>query len=295
MALLRPPDEVIRVPVQGHEVVAYSFGTGEEVLFCLNGGPGLACDYIRDSHSHLAQGRIRLVIHDQLGCGASDRPDDDSLWTLARYVEEVEIVRTTLGLGRVHLLCHSWGTWLGIEYALTYPDAFKSLILVSGTPSIPQHIGELERLRSALGAETVAMMQRHEAEGTCEHPEYQAAITILAYRHLSRLQVEPEEGQRSGTSHNPAPFKALVGPSKFCVNGSLRDWDRLDQLFRIAQPTLLICGLHDSMPPACSRLMHERLPDSRIKVFQNSSHSAFWEEPEGYFGLLRSFLDATSS
>ena len=294
MAIQRQPDEVIRVPVQGHEVVAYSFGTGEEVLFCLNGGPGLACDYIRDSHSHLGQGRIRLVIHDQLGCGASDRPDDDALWTLARYVEEVEIVRTTLGLGRVHLLGHSWGAWLAIEYALTYADAFKSLILVSGAASTPHYIGELERQRAALGAETVAMMQRHEAEGTIEHPEYKAAITLLAYRHLSRLQVEPEEGQRSGASANPAPFRALWGSGEYCVNGSLRDWGRLDQLFRITQPTLLICGLHDMISPVCSRLMHERLPDSRIKVFQNSSHTAFWEDPDGYFGLLRSFLDETS-
>jgi proline iminopeptidase len=90
--------QTIRVPVHGHEVVTYSFGAGDEVLLCLNGGPGMACDYVRDSHSRLAHDRFRVVAFDQLGCGASDRPDDNSLWTLERYVEEVEIVRTTLGL-----------------------------------------------------------------------------------------------------------------------------------------------------------------------------------------------------
>ena len=294
MASYRQPDEIRRIPVHGHEVVTYSFGTGDEVIFCLNGGPGLPCDYLRDSHSRLASGRYRLVIHDQLGCGASDRPDDDSLWTLGRYVEEAEIVRSALGLGPVHLLGHSWGAWLSLEYALTYPDAFKTLILVGGAASTPHYIGELERLRGALGSETVAMMQRHEAEGTFDHPEYKAALTILAYRHLSRLQTEPDEGQRSGAGFNPAPFKVLSGGSEYAVTGSLRDWDCLDRLHHIAQPALVLCGLHDQITPACSGLIHRALSDSRIRVFENSSHSAFWEEPDSYFAELQSFLDAHS-
>jgi hypothetical protein len=103
----RKPDQVVRVSVHGYEVAAYIFGAGEEVLLCLNGGPGMPCDYVRDSHSRIAGDRYRVVAFDQLGCGASDRPDDDSLWTLERYVEEVEIVRSTLGLGKVHLLGQS--------------------------------------------------------------------------------------------------------------------------------------------------------------------------------------------
>jgi len=287
----RKADQVIRVPVHGHEVVTYSFGTGDEVLLCLNGGPGLPCDYVRDSHSRLAVDRYRVVAFDQLGCGASDRPDDDSLWRLERYVDEVEIVRTTLGLGAVHLLGHSWGTWLGIEYALTYPDAFKALILVNGAANIPHLIREIERLRGALGSETVAMMERHEAEGTVDHPEYQGASAILDYRHMCRLQIWPEALLRSMTGFNKAPCEAIQGTSSFCYTGSIKDWNRLDQLHRITQPALLLCGLHDLLPPACSRLMHQALSDSQIVVFPNSSHMPFWEEPEAYFAVLQSFLD----
>jgi len=132
------------------------------VVLLINGGPGMPCDYIRDSHSLLAERGFRVIAWDQLGCGASDHPDDPGLWTLARYVEEVEIVRTTLGPGRVHLFVSPGGTWLGIEYALGHPDAFRTLILSDGAADIPHLIGELDRLRSALGHETVAMMQRHE-------------------------------------------------------------------------------------------------------------------------------------
>jgi proline iminopeptidase len=291
----RQADEIVRIPVHGHEVVAYCFGTGPEVVFCLNGGPGLPCDYVRDSHSCLAERGYRVVAFDQLGCGASDKPDDPALWTLARYVEEVEMVRRHLDLGRVHLLGQSWGTWLGIEYALTYPRAFKTLILADGAANIPHLVSELERLRSALGHETVTMMQRHEAEGTIDHPEYKGAIDVLNYRHVCRLQEWPAALSASLNDWNMGPYMAIQGPNEFCYTGSIKDWNRVPDLHRIIQPALVLCGLHDELTPACSRLIHQALPNSRIKVFPNSSHMPFWEEPEDYFATLSAFLDANRS
>jgi proline iminopeptidase len=288
----RQPDEIIRIPVHGHQVVAYSFGSGAEILFCLNGGPGLPCDYVRDAHSCLADAGYRVVCFDQLGCGASDRPTDPKFWTLERYVEEVEIVRTTLNLGKVHLLGQSWGTWLGIEYALQHGDAFKTLTLADGAANIPHLVSELERLRSALGHETVTMMQRHEAEGSTDHPEYKGAIDILNYRHVCRLQTWPAAVLRSLNDWNMGPYTAIQGPNEFCYTGSIKDWNRVPDLHRITQPALILCGLHDELTPACSRLIHEQLPDSKIRVFPNSSHMPFWEEPDAYFAALRDFLDA---
>ena len=290
--MYRQADDVRRVQVHGYEVATYSFGSGEEVLFCLNGGPGLPCDYVRDCHSRIAGDRFRVVAFDQLGTGSSDRPDDPSLWTLERYVEEVEIVRTSLELGTVHLLGQSWGTWLGIEYALTYRQAFKTLILADGAANIPHLVSELERLRGALGAETVSMMQRHEAEGTLDHPEYKGALDILNYRHVCRLAVWPDAVKSSLDRWNMAPYMAIQGPNEFCYTGSLKDWNRVPDLPTITQPALVMCGLHDELTPACSRLIHQGLPNSQIKVFPNSSHMPFWEEPDAYFTVLQAFLDA---
>ena len=63
----RQPDAMARITVEGDEVQTYSFGNGEEVLFLANGGPGLPCDYMRDSHSHLADQGYRVVTHGQKG------------------------------------------------------------------------------------------------------------------------------------------------------------------------------------------------------------------------------------
>ncbi len=286
----RPPDQTVRIPVAGHGVVADSFGEGPEPLLCLNGGPGLPCDYLRDSHSWLADKGYRVVAYDQLGTGRSDRPADRSLWTVPRYAEEVETVRRALGIDGFHLLGQSWGTFLAIEYALAYPGHIKTLILDDGAGDIPHLVAELNRLRAALGPETVAMMARHEAEGTLDHPEYQAAITILNFRHVCRLQDWPAPLKRSLSDWNMEVYGTMQGPNEFTFTGNYKAWCRLADMHRIEVPALVVCGLHDELTPACSMRMHHALPNSTITVFPNSAHMPFYEEPEAYAALLLGFL-----
>jgi len=286
------PDRRDEIRVDGHKVVAYSFGSGPETVLCLNGGPGLPCDYLRDAHSCLIDQGYRVVAFDQLGTGASDRPTDPALWTITRYVEEVETVRQALGLGRVHLLGHSWGGWLSVEYALTHPEALKTVILEDTAADIPHLIGELERLRAALGPETVAMMQRHEAEGTLDHPVYQAAITILNHRHVCRLDHWPAPVKRSLDDWNMGPYGTIQGPNEFLYTGNLKDWNRLPDMRRITVPVLITCGEHDELTPACALRMKLALPNARLHVFPNSSHMPFYEEPHAYYPVLLDFLKA---
>ncbi len=288
----REPDEIRRVAVDGFEVLTYSYGSGENILFLLNGGPGLPCDYLRDPHIFLAGEGYRVVAFDQLGCGNSDRPDDPSLWNIARYVEEVETVRKALKLEKVHLLGQSWGGWLSIEYALTYPDAIQSLVLANTCGDLPHLTTELNRMRDALGSETVAMMLHHESMGTIDHPEYQAAITILNYRHVCRLKEWPSSLLASVNDWNMGPYGTMQGPNEFLYIGNLKNWNRIPDMPKLKMPTLIITGTHDEIGPACALRMHNALQNSKVIVFPNSSHVPFYEEPDDYFSALRNFLSA---
>jgi proline iminopeptidase len=288
----RKPDETIEVTVDGYRVMAYSFGSANEALFCLNGGPGLPCDYLREAHSWVADHGFRVVAFDQLGTGASDRPDDPSLWTIARYVEEVETVRQALDLGRVHLLGQSWGGWLSIEYGITYPQNLRTITLANTCADMPHLITELNRHRAALGPETVAMMLQHEAEGTLDHPEYQAAVTLLNYRHVCRLAEWPAPLQRSLNDWNMGPYMTMQGPNEFLYVGNLKDWNRIAELHRITCPALITVGKFDELTPACALRMKLALPNAELIVFPNSSHTPFYEEPEAYAKVLMKFLNA---
>lgn len=284
------PDDRIEVEVDGFKVVTYLFGSGEETIFCLNGGPGLPCDYLRDAHACLVDQGYRVVAFDQLGTGASDRPTDPALWTIGRYVEETETVRRTLGLGKVHLLGHSWGGWLAIDYALKYRENLKTLILEDTVADMPHLVGELERLRASLGSETVAMMQKHEAQGTIDHPEYLAAITILNYRHVCRLPDWPAPVRRSLDDWNMGPYMTMQGPNEFLYTGNLKDWNRIPDLPGLDLPVLITVGEHDELTPACAMRMKNALPDAELRVLRNASHMPFYENPEDYYGALTDFL-----
>ena len=288
------PDDVRDVDVDGYRVRTYSFGSGDNVVFCLNGGPGLPCDYLRDAHSCLKLDGYRVVAFDQLGTGASDRPTDEALWTIERYVRETETVRQALGLGKVHLVGQSWGGWLAIEYALTHPDALRSLVLENTAADIPHLVGELNRLRASLGPETVAMMLRHEAQGTLDHPAYQAAITILNYRHVCRLDQWPAPVQRSLQDWNLGPYTTIQGPNEFLYTGNLKDWNRVPELHRIKVPVLITTGQHDELTPACALRMKQAITQAELHVFSNSSHMPFYEEPEAFYPVLKDFLARSS-
>jgi proline iminopeptidase len=291
MADARQPDETRAVEIAGgYRVVTYSFGAGDDVVLCLNGGPGLPCDYLREPHACLADHGYRVVAYDQLGCGESDKPSDPSLWTIERYALEVETVREALGLGRVHLLGQSWGGWLSIEYGVTFPHSLKTVILEDTCGDMPHLVSELERLRAALGPETVAMMQQHEAEGTLDHPEYEAAITILNYRHVCRLQEWPAPLQRSLESWNMDIYRTMQGPNEFLYTGNLKDWSRIQDMHRITAPALITVGKYDELTPACALRMKHALPDAELVVFPNSSHTPFYEEPDAYYPVLLDFL-----
>jgi len=290
-----PPDETFELFTHGHRLRAYANGSGTETLLLLNGGPGLCSQHLRAPHLPLVERGFRVVIHDQLDTGASDHPGNPSLWTIERYVEEVEAVREALGLGRVHLLGHSWGGWLAIEYALTHPDVLQSLVLADTCGDIPHLVQEAGRLKQALGEETAAMMAGCEAAGQFDDPTYLEAVAELDRRHVFTLEQRPAPSQRSAESFNLALYNHMQGPNEYVFTGNLKTWSRIDELARLSVPTLVIGGRHDVMTPACTARLADALPNAQYAMFENSSHVPHYEENEAYIAAVGAFLDAHRS
>src|SRR5262245_61699700 len=79
-------------------------------VLLLHGGPGMTHEYLEAFDSYFPGEGIEYYYYDQLGSAYSDQPKDTDLWTLPRFVEEVEQVRKALGLGpdNFYLYGHSW-------------------------------------------------------------------------------------------------------------------------------------------------------------------------------------------
>jgi L-proline amide hydrolase len=266
--------------------------SGRVPLLCLHGGPGANWLHMKP-YEALADDR-RVVFYDQLGAGNSllTEPHDPAMWTPELFVEEVDVVREALGLERVHVLGHSWGGMLGMQYASGRPQGLVSLIVESSPPSVPAWLQEIQRLRSELPPEVEATLRKHEDAGTTDDPEYQEAEMVFYRRHVCRTEPWPEwlvECFRI-LEANPEVYHAMNGPSEFHVIGTLKDWDITGRLGQIEAPTLLFCGRYDEVTPATVEIAHRAIPGSELVVLEESSHTAQGEEPERTLELVRGFL-----
>ena len=82
------------------------------------------------------------------------------------FVDELAALRDALQLEEIHLLGHSWGGTLAIEYVLTKPSGVRSLVLSSTLSSTRFWVDEARRLRDAMPAYIVNTMRRFEDRHT---------------------------------------------------------------------------------------------------------------------------------
>jgi proline-specific peptidase len=257
-------------------------------LLCLHGGPGSTHWYFQPLEKLAEEGR-RLVVYDQLGCGSSDRPDDPDLWTVELFVDEVRTVREALGLEQIHLLGSSWGSMLAIEYMLTQPTGVVSLTLNSPPTATETWTAEARRLKDALPDEHRRAIDEHEAAGTLDHPDYLAAEDVFWRRHV--LLIDPPEFVLRGRAEKGTPvYRSLWGISEWNATGKLHDWDVRDRLGEIRVPTLVTSGRHDECTPKLAEDAQRGIPGAERVLFEESSHSAYAEEPERFRAVLSDFL-----
>ena len=285
-----------RIPFKGYETWYQIWGEedapGKFPLLCLHGGPGAAHDYLEAIAALTTTGR-RVIFYDQLGCANSGIPESrPELWTVGLYVEEVDVVRQALGLERTHLLGQSWGGMLGMEYALTQPQGIVSLTIASSPCSMALWLEEANRLREDLPAEVQQTLLAHEAAGTTDSPEYEAAMSVFYRRHVCRTDPMPEPVQRSFAklAANPEVYHTMNGPSEFHVVGTLKTWDVCDRLGEITIPTLVTSGRFDEATLLIAETVTRGIPGAQWVVFEETSHMAHAEQPEAYIEVLDAFL-----
>ncbi len=259
----------------------------------LHGGPGGTHDYVLP-FADLAGGGYRVIFYDQLGCGRSDLARSVSEYSIDRDVEDLEMLRRALGLERVHLIGSSYGGLLAIAYTLAYPVPVRTLVSASGLADVPLTVREMQRLKRELPPPLPEVLERHEAKGEYQHPEYLAAVLEFYRRHLCRLAEWPAELTYT-LDHTSLPkYGTMNGPNEFTITGTIRNYDATARLGEIRIPTLVTTGRYDEVTPRVAESIHHGIPGSELAFFSDSSHTAFWEERPKYLGTVLGFLNAQS-
>jgi proline iminopeptidase len=261
--------------------------SGAVPLLALHGGPGSTHHYFGPLE-RLGSERP-VVLYDQIGCGSSDRPQDIE-WSVAVFREEVDAVRSQLGLERIHLLGTSWGGMLALEHLLSGAEGIVSLILSSTLANLDQWAAEQLLLKNALPLDIVEVLDQHERAGTYGAPEYEQAMEAYFDRHFYRGPKPRAELERMDAEKAPDVYRAMQGPNEWTVTGALRGWDVTDRLGEIDVPTLVIRGRYDMCTDPIAATLTEGIRNAREIVLDESSHTPVLEETERYLESVVAFM-----
>lgn len=281
----------------GYHLWTNTQGQGDIHLLALHGGPGGNHEYWEDTADQLkAQGlNVQVTMYDQLGSLYSDQPDYKDPATAKKYLtydyflDELEEVRTKLGLDQFYLIGQSWGGLMVQEYAAKYGQHLKGAIISSMIDEIADYVKAVNRRRQEVLPQTeIDFMRQCESSNDYNNERYQADVHILNINFVDRKQ--PSKLYHLKDIGGTAVYHVFQGDNEFVITGKLKDWHFRDQLKHIKVPTLLTFGQYDTMPLATAKIMQHKIPNAQLVVTPDGGHHHMVDNPAVYYRHLADFI-----
>lgn len=266
----------------------YGSGTKPPVLL-LHGGPGGTSFGFEPLKELGYDGPI--IFWDQLGSGRSSALTDTTLMTIENYVDQVERLREHLKLEDFVLYGHSWGTMLGMDYYLSYPDEVKAIIFSSPLFSTDSWIADADTLIATLPDSIQHIIRHHESMGTYEDPEYQEATKLYYSLYVTRKERPRVDRSHLNLVSGSNVYLYMWGPSEFTSTGTLRNYDRLEYLPTIKVPVLMMTGEYDEARPSTVRHYASMVPNAKFEVIPDAAHSTLNDNKKATLKVVREFLE----
>ncbi len=256
----------------GQELSCARAGSGQVVM--LVHGLGFRKKHWVHQVTALVNAGFTAVSFDLRGFGGSPLPDH--AYDMAQLARDLEAVREHVGVECFHLVGHSLGGMVAVEYALTQPDRLESLTLASTTAHNGTRAQNFSRMMARLSREgsSVALADAD------FHAEVKAMMGNVV-RYVAAEDMMPVLA-RMTAKPNLARCYAWLASSTF---------SRRKQISEILCPTFVMHGSADPiMPYAAGLLIHLGLPGSRWLPFYEGGHDLPRENSDEFSGALVSFL-----
>ena len=276
------------------------FGNNPRIkILLLHGGPAAGHEYMECFESFFPKEGFEFYEYDQLGAPYSDQPEDSSLWTTERYVEEVEQVRKAINADSTnfYILGNSWGGILAMEYALKYQKNLKGMIVADMVASIPDYNKYADSvLAKQMDPKVFAEIMDIEKRKDFNNPRYEELLMPNFYQqHICRLNPWPEPVVRcfthlDGTKVSKQIYVMMQGPSEFGASGRLEYWDIKNRLKEIYVPTLMVGAKWDTMDPKAMEAQSKMVQHGSYLYCPNGSHMCMWDDQKVFMDGVIKFI-----
>ncbi len=270
-----------------YKVWTQKIGNGKNKVLLLHGGPGYTHEFLECFADHLPKAGIEIYFYEQLGCYFSDQPNDPALWTLDRYVQEVDQVQKALGLQKFILFGYSWGGQLALQYAVKYPYALSGLIVSNMTYSEEAIKARIDEKRDRIIEENSNLLKDTNRKNDESHLKNKID-ELFAEQYFRLSVIRTNDSFSRSLSHRNLVVLDSVFQDLKRIN-----WSVWDQLPRITSPVLLMTGGEDyASSPEDAIKMCDRIKNCHTFISEKGSHLLFYDEPTEYFKALVTFINS---
>lgn len=252
------------------------------VAFLIHGGPGGDHTGYKASLSALTD-RMQLVYFDHRGQGRSARGNPDT-YDMENYVEDMEALRQHLGLEKIVVIGASFGGMVALAYAVRYQQHISHLIAVVTTPSY-RYVQRAREIVAERGTPEQQAVVQHVLDGEVRDDEDFRDF----FRVMGPMYSRTYDAEKAAIGRNRGILSTEA--SNVWLKRHVWNYDVTEQLQTIAVPTLVIGARHDWIcAPEFSEEIAARIPNADLRMFENSGHSVFADEPQAALDVVRGFL-----
>ena len=258
-------------------------------IIAINGGPGLSHVYMIQNTvwtTRIAAGR-QVIMYDQRGTGASHLTNPAAPQTMDAQVADLEAVRASLHVDKVHLLGDSYGGLLVSAYAAAHPEHVLTLTLSdSAAPGFAALHPRLDEAFPDVIEQTKAQIAKLSGPGKAEK-----AADINLNAHMRMIFYSPELATRY-LDHAPAGLGNAPAAGK-AVSQAIEHLDLTEQMAQFRFPVLVLQGRYDlNVTTDVSYKVAHSIPGAQLVLFEHSGHLPYYEEPDKYVATVDAFLRA---
>lgn len=286
--------KVFKIKFKDYYTRAYTLGdfSHKAPLIILHGGPG-GCVERYEPLEKLADLGIPVIFYDQLGCGYSRLPKEANInFDFKLYLDELENLIKFFNLSKYHLLGHSWGGMLALEYICERAhEGLGKVILFSTLPSTQLWNEEhMEMIKDFPMEEKEALIA--ESKGLpYDKKIYKSGVKRFVKEHVGKKSTEIYNFERKHfPKTNREIYEKMWGKSELFGTETLKDWNVIDNLSKINLPVLIISGLYDESSPKMNELMNNRIINSKWLLLKKSHHIGYAEETDLVINEIIKFI-----
>ncbi|MHA2282432.1 MAG: alpha/beta fold hydrolase [Promethearchaeota archaeon] len=221
--------------------------------------------------------KMMVLSLDNRGAGKSSKPDYP--YTMDMFTNDIYALLNHLNIEtQIHLVGHSMGGIIAQAFVLKYPEIVKTLTILAAPTyiddSFNQVFDQLETIMQDLDLE-------NRFKKTLEFNNSESFIKEIT-QNKSLYDVLLDQFIKQSTTFT---FKDYINQ-----RAALSGFDTRKLLHNISQPTLIMHGTDDKISVEHSKILNEKIPNSRLELFEGLGHSFILEDPLKVNNLIWNFI-----